>query len=88
MLTSAQIRKLRTAPLTGRNKVALAMTLADLTQVEVAGRLGKAQSHVSDVCRGEYIDLPLETSRAWAHLFGVQVEDLFPAPVASMKVPA
>ena len=79
MLTPAQIRKLRTSPLEGRNKVALALALADVTQVEVAQRLGKAQSHVSDVCRGENSDLPLETTRAWARLFGVQVEDLFPA---------
>lgn len=79
MLTVAQIKKLRAAPLTGPNKVKLAMELAELTQVQVAGRLGTSQSRVSDVVRGEYTDMPLESSRAWASLFGVLVEELFPA---------
>lgn len=79
MLTAAQIRKLRAAALTGPNKVKLAMDFAEVTQVQVAERLGVSQSNVSDVVRGEYTDLPLETSRAWARLFGVTVEDLFPA---------
>ena len=79
MLTVAQIKKLRAAPLTGPNKVKLAMELAELTQVQVAGRLGTSQSRVSDVVRGEYTDIPLESSRVWASLFGVLVEELFPA---------
>ena len=82
MLTPAQIKKLRAAPLTGPNKVKLAMELAGVTQVQVAERLGTYQSRVSDVVRGEYSDLPLDSpagARAWATLFGVLVEELFPA---------
>jgi transcriptional regulator with XRE-family HTH domain len=79
MLTAAQIRTLRSAPLTGPNKLKLAMALAEVTQAEVAERLGIKQPQVSDVVRGEYVDMPLETSRRYARCFGVSVEDLFPA---------
>lgn len=79
MLNAAQISTLRSAPLVGPNKVKLAMALAALTQNQVAERLGISQGRVSDVVRGDYSDLPLETTRAWARCFGVGVEDLFPA---------
>ena len=76
------------APLTGPNKVKLAFELAGVTQVYVATLLGTSQSWVSDVVRGAYSDLPLESSRAWAHLFGVGIEDLFPARQDSERVSA
>ena len=79
MLSAAQIKKLRAAPLTGPNKVKLAMELAELTQVQLAERLGTSQSRVSDVVRGEYADMPLASAQAWARCFGVSVDDLFPA---------
>lgn len=79
MLNDEQARTLRSAPLNGPNKLKLAMALADVTQAEVADRLGIKQPQVSDVVRGDYVDMPLETSRRYARCFGVSVEDLFPA---------
>ena len=78
-LSASQLKTLRRAPLAGRNKVAIAMSLANVTQMQVAAALGISQSAVSDVKRGDYGDLPTETSRAWAACFGCTIEDLFPA---------
>lgn len=55
------------------------MSLAGLTQVVVAERTGFTQSYVSRVQSGRYRDLPGETMRAFADLFGCAIEDIFPA---------
>lgn len=88
MLNDAKVQTLRQAPLDGRNKVRLAMTLAGVNQTEVAKALGVSQSSISDIARGDYSDLPLTTAQAWATLFGVTVEDIFPAPVRDQAVSA
>lgn len=87
MLTPKKKAQLRSAPLTGRNKLGTALQLANMTQVQAAEKLAYLhpdvlwpQSRVSDHVRGAYVDMPLESGRAWATLFGVAVEDLFPAP--------
>lgn len=63
----------------GRNRLQKAMDLAGLTQVQVADRTGYTQPYISRVKNGHYSDLPGETMRTFAELFGCAIEDLFPA---------
>lgn len=62
-----------------RNRIARAMELAGVTQVQVAERTGFTQSYVSRVLNGRYSALPGETMRTFADVFGCAIEDLFPA---------
>lgn len=78
MLSPEKLEALRSAALTGRNRVQTARRLAGVTQLELAGALGITQKHVSRIEAGAYSDLPLETSRAFADFFGCSIEDLFP----------
>jgi transcriptional regulator with XRE-family HTH domain len=79
MLSREQLRKLRATPLEGANKIARAMELAEVTQVQVAEGTSLTQSYVSRVARGLYERLPGETMREFAEFFGCTIEDLFPA---------
>lgn len=79
MLTKAQLTTLRRSKVTGRNRVATAMDLAGLTQVQVAEHTGLTQSYISRIKAGQYADLPGETMRTFAQCFGCAIEDLFPA---------
>lgn len=79
MLNTEQLDELRRTPPGGANRIAVAMRLATLTQVELAERTGFTQSYVSRVKDGRYSDLPTETTRAFAAAFGCSIEDLFPA---------
>jgi transcriptional regulator with XRE-family HTH domain len=80
MLNRAQVTKLRRAPLLDTpNKIALAMKLADVTQVEVAAGVGLTQASVSRIRNGHYEDLPFGTVQSFAHYFGCSIEDLFPS---------
>lgn len=80
MLSRTKVAQLRKAPLLDTpNKVALAMKLAGVTQVEVAAGVGLTQASVSRIRNGHYIDLPLGTLRRLACYFGCQIDDLFPA---------
>ena len=63
----------------GRNRIAQAMELAEVTQVQVAERTKLTQSYISRVRAGQYSDLPGETMRLFAECFGCAIEDLFPA---------
>lgn len=79
VLSPEDLKKLRRSPVNGKNRVKLAMDLAGMKQVQVAAALGRNQGYVSAIVRGAYADMPLETSRKWADLFGCYIEDLFPA---------
>lgn len=80
MLTRAQVTQLkRGIPLPTPNNIALAMKLADVTQVQIAEATGLQQSYISRIMRGRYSRLPGETMRTLATFFGCAIEDLFPA---------
>jgi transcriptional regulator with XRE-family HTH domain len=79
VLTTEQLAELKAHTGRDRNRLGKAMSLAGLTQVVVAERTGFTQSYVSRVQSGRYQDLPGETMRAFADLFGCAIEDLFPA---------
>lgn len=80
MLSRKDIERLKRTKVTSRNRVALAMELAEVTQVQVAEKTGFTQSYVSRIKNGIYSeDLPGETMRAFADYFGCAIEDLFPA---------
>lgn len=49
-----------------------------MKQAELARVLGIQPPNLSDIERGEYKDLPLETTRRLSDFFGVLIEDLFP----------
>lgn len=55
------------------------MQFTHTTQVQLAAAIGKRQNYISAIARGQYSELPLETSRALARAFGCAIEDLFPA---------
>lgn len=76
MLSRRKLAVLRRAKGTP-NRVALAMELAGLTQVQVAEAIGCTQPSISRIKQGHFASL--ETSRALARLFGCQIEDLFPS---------
>ena len=78
MLKPDEIKQLRREN-KGRNRVAKAMELSGITQVELAAAIGTTQSNISEIKTGQYEDLPLETTRALADHFGCSIEDLFPA---------
>jgi transcriptional regulator with XRE-family HTH domain len=80
MLNRTKVAQLRKAPMLDTpNKIALAMKLARVTQVEVAAGVGLTQASVSRIKCGDYVDLPLSTLRNFAAFFGCHIEDLFPA---------
>jgi DNA-binding XRE family transcriptional regulator len=82
MLTAKQIEQLRRAKPSGRNRVERAMDMAELTQNELADALHVTQAYISKIANSRYEDLPLETARAVADVFGCAIEDLFPAKAA------
>lgn len=77
MLSGEQVAELR-QDASGRNRIGCAKRLAKLTQVEIAERTGYTQSFISKIENGQYVDLPGETMRTFAGLFGCAIEDLFP----------
>lgn len=80
MLTRAQVAELKKAPMLDTpNKLALAMKLSEVTQIDVAAATGFTQSYISRIKRGMCPKLPGETERTLAEYFGVQRDDLFPA---------
>lgn len=80
MLTPEQLTELRHAVPSGPNKIPQAMTLAGVTQVQIAEGTGFTQSYISRIQNGNYEALPGETMRSVAVFFGCSIEDLFPAP--------
>jgi transcriptional regulator with XRE-family HTH domain len=79
VLDPQQVEELRRTKPDGRNRVAQAMQLASVTQVQIAERTGFTQSYISRIQSGQYGDLPGETMRTFAQFFGCTIEDLFPA---------
>lgn len=79
MLSKQEVLTLKRTRPRGRNRLALAMTLADITQVQLAEKTGLTQSYISKIQNGQYGDIPGETMRTLANEFGVSIEDLFPA---------
>jgi transcriptional regulator with XRE-family HTH domain len=79
VLTKDQVETLKRSRVRGRNRLAKAMELADVTQVQIAAKTTFTQSYISRVKNGNYSDLPGETMRAFADYFGCAIEDLFPA---------
>lgn len=77
MLTPKQIAELR-AGAKNPNRLRQARLAAKLTQVELAAIVRMTQTHISNLENGEYADMPLETSRVFAKVFGCAIEDLFP----------
>lgn len=63
------------------NRVAKAIELADVTQLEIAAETGLPQPYVSDVARNRYQTITVENAHKFADFFGCSIEDLFP-PVA------
>lgn len=78
-LTAKQLKALRTTDCPVGNRVAVAMQLSDLTQVEVAQAIGVTQPYVSAVVRGKHTTITVENARKFADFFGCAIEDLFPA---------
>jgi len=79
VLTRDQVETLKRSRIRGRNRIAKAMELAHVTQVQIAERTDFTQSYISRVKNGQYADLPGETMRAFAEFFGCAIEDLFPS---------
>ena len=81
VLTKDQIESLKRSRPRTRNRVAKAMDLGAVTQVQIAQGTGLTQSYISRIKNGQYADLPGETMRTLAAFFGCQIEDLFPPSV-------
>lgn len=78
MLTAEQVERLREELLEGPNKVRRAREIAKLLQSDVCSSTGLSQPYYSAIERGDYGDLPLETSRTLADYFCCPIEVLFP----------
>lgn len=79
-LTPEQVQALRSVPLGAMpNKVRLARTMLALSQGEVAKAIEMQPPGLSQLERGNYVDVPLARARALAELFGCSIEDIFPA---------
>jgi len=78
-LSPYQLRELRRSPIgPSGNRVAKAMELLKLRQVDVAAAIKVAQPYVSDVARGRSQTITLENAYKFAAFFGTTVEELFP----------
>lgn len=80
MLTPSQLAELRAFQPEGRNRVAKARELLGMTQSAFAEALNLTQPYISDLERSDYVDLPLERTRAIAAFVGCEIVDLFLAP--------
>ncbi len=81
MLTRSQVQALRREP-AQPNRLALAIELAGVTQVDVAAAIGCTQSNISKLAAGKHSRLDLELTRNLADYFGCSLDDLFPAKAA------
>lgn len=80
MLDAEQITELRSErvdPDVG-NRVAAAVRLSGETQKVIAQALSMTEPHLSDICRGVYRTVRLDTAQKLAEHFGCAIEDLFP----------
>lgn len=77
-LSGRKLRELRETPAKG-NRVARAIELAEVTQLEVAAATALPQPYISDVSRNRYDTITVDNARKFAEFFGCAIEDLFPA---------
>lgn len=78
LLSARKLKELRETATKG-NRVALAIDLADVRQLEVSEGTGLPQPYISDVARDRYQTITVENARKFADYFGCQIEDLFPS---------
>ncbi len=74
------LKVLRAFPLgRRRNKLAIAIELAEVTQADIARATGLVQPYISNVARGRFRTITVENASKFSRFFGCEVEDLFPA---------
>lgn len=78
-LSGRKLRELRETPSSESNRVARALELAAVTQLDVAAATGLPQPYISDVARNRYQTITVDNARKFADYFGCAIEDLFPA---------
>jgi transcriptional regulator with XRE-family HTH domain len=78
-LRGRKLRELRETPASESNRVARAIELAHVTQLDVAAVTGLPQPYISDVARNRYQTITVDNARKFAEYFGCAIEDLFPA---------
>lgn len=80
MLNPEQLRTLRLSPVTGPNRLRIAMDLVGVTQMQLAAAVNVTQSYISLIENGKATGLTLETARQIANYFSCAIEDIFPEP--------
>jgi transcriptional regulator with XRE-family HTH domain len=78
LLSAGKLRELRDTVTEG-NRVAKAIELAGVTQLDVKQATGLPQPYISDVARNRYRTITVDNARKFAEYFGCQIEDLFPS---------
>lgn len=78
LLSTRKLRELRDTPAKG-NRVARAIELAEVTQLDVSAATALPQPYISDVARNRYETITVDNARKFADYFGCAIEDLFPA---------
>jgi DNA-binding Xre family transcriptional regulator len=79
MLTPEQLAHLKREPLgDAPNKIALALSLVQGTQRELAAAVKMTEANVSKIRNGNYRRLTLSTSQRIARAFGAATDDIFP----------
>lgn len=78
LLNPRRLRELRDTATEG-NRVARAIELAEVTQLDVAAATGLPQPYISDVARNRYQTITVDNAHKFADYFGCAIEDLFPA---------
>jgi transcriptional regulator with XRE-family HTH domain len=83
-LTPEQLSLLRTEPLTGPNKIALALRLLDLSQRQFALAVRMHFTHLNTVA-SKGADIRLSTARRIADALGAGLDDIFPSPTTNRR---
>jgi transcriptional regulator with XRE-family HTH domain len=78
LLTARKLRELRDTRTEG-NRVARAIELAEVTQLDVEAATGLQQGYISDIARNRYQTVTVANAHKFAEYFGCAIEDLFPA---------
>jgi len=78
-LTDAQIEELANTPVgsTG-NRLARAIEMLGVRQIDVAEATGLAQPYISDVVRGRHETITVENAHKFARFTGADIKILFP----------
>lgn len=86
ILTTDQLKALRAVPVseTMPNRLKIAMTMTDATQIDVASSTNLTQATISDIVNGNYRDLKHSTVHRIAEFFGCAIEDIFPSTRAAV----